>query len=203
MSFDRLRYDDDAYVHKLKESIGAGQYMIGTPKNNCNDCAYYAPGIALDRRGAAVCEKELVDVDSELLNISRKASHCPGKKYLPQEKPFCQPRLLKDCDFLTPEDTRLSNPVCTGKESTINRFEWLCTQPQAHALVPFDHQINNRIIVKDAFRPCVPNPVDQRAALPPECNEYIRYDWWSKYQNRTGISMPGHQLATCKNIPLL
>ena len=33
-------------------------------------------------------------------------------------------------------------------------------------LIPFDHNINNRIIVKDNHRPIIPKPLDQTSALP-------------------------------------
>lgn len=205
MNFSRLRYDDDTYVHTLKESIGPGDYMISTPHNNCEGCSFYAPGVNLDRTGAAICDKELIDVDSELLGITRKASECPGRKYLPSAKPFCEKNMearKKECDFLTPEHTLISNPKCTGKESTANRWEWLCQDPQDKSLVPFDYLINNRLVVKDAHRPCIPSPIDQEAALPPKCNQFVKYDWSSRY-NQPRKDIPGHQLAYCGNIPLL
>ena len=34
MSFSQLKYDDDTYVHRLKESIGPGDYMLNMPTNN-------------------------------------------------------------------------------------------------------------------------------------------------------------------------
>lgn len=205
MNFSRLRYDDDTYVHRLKESIGPGDYMISTPHNNCEDCSYYAPGINLSRTGDALCDKSLIDVDSELLNITRKASDCPGKKFLPGE-PFCKPNLenrKKECDFLRPEDTLISNPKCTNHERTINRWEWLCQNPQDKALMNFDYLINNRIIVKDAHRPCIPQPLDQASALPPSCNQNIQYDWSSKYKKNPSNDMPNNQLSYCANIPKL
>ena len=203
MSFSQLKYDDDTYVHRLKESIGPGDYMLNMPTNNCDGCYYFAPGLAMTR---AVSCKNPIDVDSELLNITRKASDCPSKKYIPGVKPFCQPQLpLKECHFLTPESTLISNPKCTNHERTANRWEWLCKNPQDKALVPFDYAINNRLVVKDSWRPCLPNPVNQYGVYPPECNKNIEYDWSSKYLENPGEQNPiiTNQLATCKNIPLL
>ena len=173
------------------------------PTNNCDGCYYFAPGLAMTR---AVSCKNPIDVDSELLNITRKASDCPSKKYIPGVKPFCQPQLpLKECHFLTPESTLISNPKCTNHERTANRWEWLCKNPQDKALVPFDYAINNRLVVKDSWRPCLPNPVNQYGVYPPECNKNIEYDWSSKYLENPGEQNPiiTNQLATCKNIPLL
>ena len=52
------------------------------------------------------------------------------------------------------------------RELGINRWEWLCLDPQERVLIPFDHNINNRIIVKDNHRPIIPKPLDQTVALP-------------------------------------
>ena len=58
-----------------------------------------------------------------------------------------------------------------------NRWEWLCLDPQEKVLIPFDHNINNRIIVKDNHRPIIPKPLDQSLALPKDpqplpCEKY-------------------------------
>lgn len=203
MSWSRARYDDPTYKHKLGETIGPGEYMTQTPRN-CDDCVYYAPGVILDRKGAAVCEKALIDVDSELMGISRKYSQCPGNKYLPSSEPFCKPNTnaYKECYDLVPEPTLISNPKCTNKETTVNRWEWLCTDPQKNSLVPFDFLINNRLIVKDAHRPLIEKPINQDVALPPKCNDQVRYDWSSRY-TQGPMQYPSTMLATCTNIPKL
>lgn len=205
MSFSRLNYDDDTYVTKLNETIGTGLYQIQTPRMGCNDkdCTFYAPGLILDKFDDGMCEKELIDVDSELLGITRKDSRCPAKKYLPGEQPFCKAKTLsRDCTFLAPEPTLLSNPKATNKETTANRWEWLCQNPQNKVLIPFDWNINNRLVVKLNHRPCISQPMDQSASLPPSCNKFVKYDWWSKYQQPANM-IPGNALGTCENIPKL
>jgi hypothetical protein len=176
MSLTGLKYDDCSYTHVLKETISPGEYMLTTPKV-CDPCFVVSPGIMVDRFGASLCEKELIDVNSELLNITRKASDCPSKKFLPQPEALCTTTNYKECEFLTPEDTRLSNPICTGKEITVNRWEWLCRNPQDKAIMPFDWFIANRTIIKDAHRACLNQPLDQTKALPTQqknkCMSYL------------------------------
>lgn len=180
MSFSRLNYDDGTYKHILRESIGPGDYMLGTPRLDCNGCFFPAPDVRMGSFGAGVCEKEVIDVDSELMGLTRKQSNCPSDKFLPKEKPFCEMKSVKDCYDLAREDTRLSNPPCTLRGTGWNRWEWLCQNPQDKALVPFDFNINNRLVVKDNHRPCVPQPVDQTHALPSSQNNLVRYDWTAR-----------------------
>lgn len=167
MSFSRLNYDQCTYEHNLKQSVGLGDYMLNTPRIECMSCFPADPKITINKFGASLCEdKPLIDVDSELKRITRKATNCPTKKYLPEPKPFCNKTNLQDCRALPTEDTRLSNPPCTLRCSGWNRWEWLCKNPQDKSLVPFDFNISNRIIVKDNHRPCIPKPVDQTLAHP-------------------------------------
>jgi hypothetical protein len=206
MNFSGLRYDNDTYLTTLKQSIGPGSYQIERPRNNCDECSFYGGGGPfLDRSGDALCDKELIDVDSELLNITRKASDCPSKKYIPSKDPFCKKNMdarKKECSFLVPEYTLISNGKCTGKETTINRWEWLCTSPQDRCIIEYDYNIDTKIITKDGHRVCIDNPLDQTLALPPKCNQFIKYDWAQKY-NRPSNDLPNHQLSYCGNIPLL
>jgi len=167
MSFSRLNYDQGTYKHNLKQSVGTGDYMLNTPRVECQACFAPDPTSRISKYGASLCQdKPLVDVDSELRIITRKASNCPTEKYLPQAKDFCITKNLPDCRSIPREETRLSNPSCTLRCSGWNRWEWLCQNPQDKALMPFDFNISNRIVVKDNHRPCIPKPINQAAALP-------------------------------------
>jgi hypothetical protein len=200
MSFSRLNFDNDTYVTKLNESVSSGLYMIETPRVNCDTkCSYYAPGVILDKFDDGICEKELIDLDSELIGINRKSSRCPANKYLPSDKPYCiNKRAMLDCDSFATEPTLMSNPKATNKETTMNRWQWLCKNPQEKVLMPFDWNISNRMVVKMNHRPCRPNLIDQSEALPPSCNGNIQYDWFSKYQKQANM-LPGAALSTCDN----
>ena len=184
MSHTRLLYDDCAYKHELKESVSPGEYVLNTPRVDCNgSCFVPSPGVPLGSSGAAICNKELIDVDSELIGITRKASSCPTSKFLPSGKPFCTAKMPQECFELAPEPTRISNGPCTlrGIANGWNRWEWLCVNPQDKAFIPFDYNINNRTVVKDNHRPCLEKPIDQSPALPPPTNMNVCYDWSSKW----------------------
>jgi len=196
MSFNRLPYDTCSYKHNLAETVGPGVYQLLTPPNNCEPCLPNDPYIRLQRQGVSLSKNTpLVDIDSELIGISRNLSDCPELKYLPSKNNQsycgahsnkvvgCQKNAkvcvdntnvinFKDC-FKPTEDTRLSNPPCTLRGTGWNRWEWLCRNPQERIEVPFDFEINSTIVAKDNHRPCIPNPLDQTNALPtPEDKPY-------------------------------
>jgi hypothetical protein len=183
MSFNRLNYDTCAYKQNLYQSVGPGEYRLTEPPNSCNICLPETPQIRLQKQGVSVRgDMPLIDVDSELLNLTRPATNCPSKKYVPDgsqcglTNPNApQNRNLEhgsNCHFGI-EDTRISNPPCTLRGTGWNRFEWLCLDPQDRVLMPFDNNISNRIVVKDNHRPCIPTPIDVRYSLPPQASDPI------------------------------
>ena len=201
MSFNRCNYDTCQYKQVLAESIGPGHYMINTPPISCEPCYPFDPTVRLQSSGASIdTTKNMIDIDSEMLNITRAYSKCPSKKWITKcsncQNSFvgepcgqgvsttCNPcknnlkpgercpdsyssglKHWKDC-FVPPEDTRTSNPACNLRGTGWNRWEWLCLDPQERIEMPFDYNIDNRIIVKDNHRPCIPTPVDPRPTLP-------------------------------------
>lgn len=203
MSSNRLNYDICQYQQVLSESVGPGHYQLNTPPISCEPCYPSDVQIRLQRSGGGVdTSQPLIDIDSELMNITRPSSKCPSRKFMPVCKdytadgypcgqgvvPTCRqcvnkgnvgmhsadkcpdqyspgPTNWKNCG-MNIEDTRLSNPACNLRGTGINRWEWLCLNPQDRIEMPFDYNVSNRIVVKDNHRPCVPTPIDQQPAQP-------------------------------------
>lgn len=210
MSFSGLKYDFSEHEHVLRESVSPGDYMLGKPLP-CKPGLVSAPGVNVGGFGASLCEKDLVDVSSELMNITRKLSDCPSKKYIPSAEPMCKVTNYHEVPFLTREDTLISNPKCTGREATVNRWEWLCRQPQDHAIVPFPWFIPNRLLVKDTHRPLVETPMDQTNSLPQmqtkACvsglDEQFQQGEWVKLATNEFNKLPNNGVVyptTCKKI---
>lgn len=176
MNLTSLNYDKCTYQHNLTQSVGPGEYWTQTPMPHCRECLSDDPRLRLSKSGNSKCaDRPLVDVDSELLGITRKASNCPFDKFIPSKKPFCgKKKDMPRChdEIMVSEDTRLSNPPCTlrGRNNGFNRWEWLCQNPQERVEVPFDVKINTRTLAKDTHRPCLPTPLDQTMALPQHKN---------------------------------
>ena len=75
----RLPYDDCAYDKQISESNAPYQYQMYDGKfENCNKCVYDHYTRPFDG--------EIVDLESELRNQTRKASKCPTKQYDPKCK---------------------------------------------------------------------------------------------------------------------
>lgn len=173
MSFNKLDYDTCAYKQVLSESIGPGEYQLATPHISCEDCFTLDPQLIMQRAGASVAKKmPMVDVDSELMNITRKLSNCSSDEFIPKFNAKgeidnnIEMHDYKNCGIPTRENTLLSNPSCNLRGTGWNRWEWLCNNPQERALMPFDTNISNRLVVKDNHRPVIPKLIDQNPILP-------------------------------------
>lgn len=200
MSSTRIRFDNDNYKYQLKQSVAPGSYQFESIIP-CSPC--FPIDRPTQRVGPGCADKNLTDIDSDLQGIKNPASDCPLDLYKPSQDTYCESELYPLCDVLTPEDTRLTNAPCTLRGTGWNRFEgWLCANPQDNVLMPFDTNINNRLIVRDNHRALIPQPMSCEGVLPPTENNCIEYDWSSKY-NILQRNIPDVQLATCENIKKL
>ena len=113
MSFTNLKYDTETYRHDLRESTGTLKYNINTPKQ-CDECYLDDPNLRLQRAGNSVdVTKPMVDIDSELLGLNRKASKNPDDFYFPGKDTYRNNTKINfdDCKMPKVESTRLSNPA--------------------------------------------------------------------------------------------
>jgi hypothetical protein len=76
---------------------------------------------------------------------------------------------FKPC-FPPQKNSRLDENASTLRGTGMDRFssEVVFECPQANVLIPFDYNINNRIVTKDNHRPCIPVPIEQTLPLPPK-----------------------------------
>ena len=84
--FTRLDYDACAYDQELYESTGPLMWQMYSGKfENCDKCVYNGKNFWRP------FDKQIVDTESELKNITRPNTRCPRMKYNPQcrKSPRC------------------------------------------------------------------------------------------------------------------
>lgn len=179
MSYNRLSYDTDTYRYNINSSMGVGSYVLSRPTQNCGSCFVDDPSIRMQTQGTVECQfPNLVDLDSTLKGITMHNTKCASSQIQPNPAKSCNPvPATSCCPALQAEQTRSSNPPCTLRETGINRWEWLSTNPQGHALMPFEANVSYRKIVKDNHRPIVPNmcdapPLQRSDPIPPPVYHY-------------------------------
>lgn len=200
-----LRYDPGAYQATLNSSVGPGQYVLGPVSPNCHACLNVDPRVQAQHVGDSLCQAQsMVDTESDLKNLTRPATRAPCGLYRGDGS---QPTVCKGgstlpypvCNSIPTVDTRLVNPPCTLRGTGINRFEWLCQDPQKNALMPFDAYIDTSIVTKDNHKPFIARPIDQTLALPNgnrDVNPSVGApDWIPKCNNGVGpVNEPPNML---------
>ena len=176
MSFSRNAYDECAILESTQEAMGPGLYKVNEPKIFCpgDGCYPYAPSVRLQKIGGSICaDKPLVDVDSELKRLNYILSDDDNKGYQPCSK-YCDLYNFKDC-YQPQENTRMDNPPSNMRGTGINRWEWLCQNPQdkvsfdvGNGRLPFQSHVDTNILFRDNHRPCLPHPIDPELSLPHE-----------------------------------
>lgn len=212
----RLKYDSCSYKETLKRTTAPGLYYLNTPYNDCNDCptgVLSDPSLVYQNYGPATCTmKSAIDDSSELLGLNYKASKCNDNNYKPdtyKSTSGCPKNInCNDKNLKQQESTRLSNPPCTLKSTGINRWEWLCFDPQERALERFQLGGQDyRMISKDNHVPCIEKPIDQSIFFPKN-NEDNELNPWSAGLGSLNMLAPGNPLgslqynATCSSISL-
>jgi len=142
-------YDKCAYSHRLAESTSPLAYQIYPPGyESCQPCMQGYPGffpsVGSQGQGFSVPPSE-IDVESDLRNQTRINSLCPSKKYLPRcNQPSkksgypcaqtlnrtyrgeCMPGIIP----VSSVDSRMPKPCNPLSAVHINRFDFLCENPQ-------------------------------------------------------------------------
>lgn len=157
MSLTGTQFDREAYMQQLQQSRGPGMYALGTP---------------VGLRGVVgLTAGDQTDAESRLLGVGAgPAGHFPmgpgsGAGMRPATLRASRPEEL---ERLQGEQTRLSNPPCSMRDSGVNRFDPICRDRwQGRALSPLDAMASDRAAAKAAHRPSAPVILDPSASLPP------------------------------------
>ena len=173
MAHNHLGNDTEQYRQTILETTGPSRYIFDRPLFRNRPAVTPDPRASTQGFQVATCTNTpLVDVDSDLLGITRRFGLCDSAKYNPsRDGPgrTCKLRSVPTTsapNSLDSEDCRLSNPPCTLRGTGINRFEWLCRDPQETALEPFAGPVNYRAVAKDNHKPLIESPVMDQVSPP-------------------------------------
>jgi hypothetical protein len=160
-AWNRRLYDGCKTSDDLRVSTGPGRYQLDPPPMYCDACYAPEPTTRLQKWGNSLNSQYIkTDVESDLLNINRPTTKTTCGNYDPRTNAVnaASPVKSKECEF-PQTHSRLVDPPCTLRSSGWNRWEWLCQDPQAGVMMPFDNLVTTRLAFKDSYRPCVPKPM--------------------------------------------
>jgi hypothetical protein len=163
MSFTRF-HDDPCRIQKhLQESTDPGRYMINVPGNGSRPCFMEDPFCRLQKWGANL-QTNPINLESDLLGLSRPLNRdCEKNNYKTHSVnsfkvlyPTCNP---------TTEQPRATNPAWTARDLEQVNWSILPLNPQENTCIPFQNNLNTRILEKDYYVtkvPCVESSSNEK-----------------------------------------
>ena len=119
------------------QSLGPGFYHNNAIQTEGSPVYPWAPTARIQKIGGALLEdKKLIDVDSELMGLTRKSSNDPNTHYKPDEGQILKYINLED-GFFHQESTLLNNPPSLLRGQVKNRWESVHKDPMQNILEPF------------------------------------------------------------------
>jgi hypothetical protein len=134
---------------------GPGRYMLNVPGNGDKPCFMEDPFIRLQKWGANL-RTNTINLESDLLGLTRKSnrdcieqnnyrSNNVSSKLI--EYPLCNP---------STEQSRATHPAWMVRDLEQVKYAILPLNPQENTCIPFQNNLNTRLIERDQFVAKIP-----------------------------------------------
>ena len=154
MSFTRF-HDDQCRVKKfLQEATDPGRYMLNQPGWGPKPCYMEDPQIRLQRWGANLRE-DCIGLENNLMGLNTKLTRDCVKESTPSSTSSYSEISYPTCSEATSE-SRTTDPVWKFRELEQAQWAILPLDPQENVCIPFQYNLNTRILEKDYFLASAP-----------------------------------------------
>lgn len=155
-SFSRDIYDPCEYNKYLQESQGPFKWLAQPVYEQAGECHVNQSPFMRSNESQGI-NRNNIDVESELLNITRQNARCPEMKYNPNVHKIKAPTYKGDCvdSKLVPEYTRVDKPcnVFSGVSTLDLTLHPLCSDLQDYNRIHRNSYIgsNTRLLSRDTY----------------------------------------------------
>lgn len=153
MSFTRFHDDPCRIKKQLQETTDIGRYMLDVPGNGIKPCFMEDPFIRLQKWGANL-RTNTINLESTLLGINNNVPRdcLTTQNSFPSSNSIQYPSCMPMTD-----QTRSTNPAWNAIDLEQNNFQYLPLNPQENICIPFQCNVNTRLVEKDNYKAVVPN----------------------------------------------
>ena len=140
---DFAQINQQLEAETTEQSLGPGYYHRNAIRTEGQPVYPWAPTARIQKIGGSLLsDKDIVDVDSELMGLTRKNSKDPNNHYKPSEDTIIKYLNLED-GFFHQESTLLNDPPHLLRGQTKNRWDNVFKNPQENILEPFNRLGDN------------------------------------------------------------
>lgn len=157
MAFTRF-HDDPARIKKqLQESTDAGRWHINVPGNGTHPGFSEDPQCRLQKWGANL-RTNVVDVQSDLMGLTRNLNRDTIDKNIHYATSTHSTKIEYPNHKSYTDESRSTHPAWMYRDLEQSRKYPLFLDPLENCLVPFERNLNTRLLERDNFKPDIPNP---------------------------------------------
>jgi hypothetical protein len=171
MAFTRFKYDDCRTKKALQQSTDPGRWIINVPGNGDQPFYMEDPQI-IPQKWAGNLRTNTINLESELRGVNRDLNRdCLGKNEYQQYNVSSSAMQYPTCSTLTTDQSRATHPAWWYRDVPQTDWGYPPLNPQTNVCIPFQSNINTRILEKDYFTPkrdCVLN--ETKEMLPSSYN---------------------------------
>jgi hypothetical protein len=153
MACTRFYYDPCRTKKQLQQATDPGRWILNVPGNGENPCYIEDPQIIIQKWGANL-RTNTINLESELLGVNRQLSRdCLGKDNYNAFNVPNEAIKYPTCNALYTDQSRTTNPVWWYRD--LEQVDWYYPplNPQENTCLPFQNNLNTRILEKDYFTP--------------------------------------------------
>ena len=163
MSFTRFNYDDCRTQKNLQQATGPGRYILNTPGWGAAPVTFDDPQIRMQKWAGnlrKVYNSSSIDINSDLLGITRpiNSKDCPEKSFPFKGVVKSQKQIYPAVKKAMTHESRVTHPAWMYRDLEQSRKYPLFLDPLENCLVPFERNLNTRLLERDNFVPDIPNP---------------------------------------------
>ena len=166
-SMTRYKHDVGKMIENNEISTGPGRWALGVP-NAYGNAAFVPTVTTINQRWGAAHDmtSTKTDVESDLKNLGRPTVRTTCGQYQPEQGMAVAERLTAMPEVEFPQTaSHLVDPPCTLRGTGINRWQWLCENPQENIMVPFEYLVDSRHAAKDAVYHAADKPLESSPAV--------------------------------------
>ena len=152
MAFTRFNYDESRTKKQLQQSTDPGRWVMNVPGNGSHPCYIEDPQIIIQKWGANL-RTNTINLESELLGVSKQLNRdCLNVDNYTKYNVPNQKINYPDCKNTITEQSRTIMPVWTARD--LEQVDWYYPplNPQENVCLPFQSNLNTRILDKDYFQ---------------------------------------------------
>ena len=153
MAFTRFHDDPCRITKQLQQQTDQGRWILNVPGNGANPCYMEDPQIIIQKWGGNL-RTNTINLEGDLRGVNRHLSRdCLGKDEYTKYNVPNQAIKYPTCNNLFTEQSRATNPAWWYRDLEQVDWQYPPLNPQANTCMPFQANLNTRILEKDYFTP--------------------------------------------------